>query len=102
MKFYRYEEMQYYQIGVKIHLMEFDFIKETPCGYWIKLFSFCDDKKWVSKTAKKRFAYPTKEEALSSFIARKTRQIEILEAQLSNARMALMLGKTEYKKEAAV
>lgn len=99
MKFYRYEEIQYSRIGIKVLEREFEFLSETPCGYWIKLFEMFDDKKWVSKTAKKRFAYPTREEALSSFIARKTRQVDILEGQLASAKMALMLGKEKWQKE---
>ena len=38
--------------------------------------------------SKKKFAYQTTEEALESFIARKTRQIEILKHQLYIARTA--------------
>jgi len=97
MKFYRYEEINYHQIGIRIFFTEFDLLNETPKGYWIYK-NFTDDKRWVSKTAKKRFAYPTMEEALSSFIARKTRQIQILEGQLTNAKSALMQGKNEWKK----
>ena len=95
MKFYRYEEVNYHQIGIRVHEREFELLKETPKGYWINLFpdQLIPTKKWVSKDAKKRYAYPTKKEALNSFIARKKRQTEILEAQLSNARMALMKGK---------
>lgn len=104
MKFYRYEEVNYHQIGIRVHERVFELIKETPKGYWINLFPDMgwNEKKWVSSNAKKRYAYPTKEEALSSFLARKRRQIEILEAQLSNARMALMKGKELYQKEAPV
>jgi hypothetical protein len=97
MKFYRYEEVNYHQVGIKIFFTEFDLLKETPCGYWIYK-NYTDDKRWVSKTAKKRFAYPSQDEALSSFIARKTRQIQILEAQLINAKSALVQGKNEWTK----
>jgi len=49
----------------------------------------CGDKKFVLTGATKRFACPTKEEALKSFKARKRRQISILEAQAKHAREAL-------------
>jgi hypothetical protein len=91
---YRFEDsMDVY--GVKVHTRKFKVIKETPCGYWIKLFYSGDDKKWVSKVARKRYAYPYKHEALTSFKARKKRQIEILQAQLSQARTALRWAKPD-------
>lgn len=88
---YRFED-QFTENGTRLNKRTFEVIKETPCGYWIKLFWWDDDKKWVSKVAKKRFAYPSEQEAMRSFKARKRRQIEILEGQLSNARAALRLA----------
>lgn len=92
-RFYRFENVRY-TTGVRVHLQEYTLIKETPCGYWIKpVWDYNDDyKKWVSKTGRKRIAYPTQEEALTSFMARKRRQIEILEGQLIDARSALSTG----------
>jgi hypothetical protein len=91
---YRFDDM-HYTTGVRVEKRKFKVIKETPCGYWIKLFDCFDDKKWVSKTGKKRYAYPTEEEALTSFKARKRRQIEILESQLTRARVALQAVRSE-------
>ena len=73
----------------RVHIYEYQFrvIKETPCGFWIDMFS--DKKKWVSKVAKKRFAYPTRLEASVNFIARKNRQIRILTGQIQRAEDAL-------------
>jgi len=92
-RFYRFENVRY-TTGVRVHLQEYTLIKETPCGYWIKPVWDYDDyhKKWVSKTARKRFAYPTQEEAITSFMARKRRQIQIIESQLIDARSALSAG----------
>lgn len=87
MKFYRYNDTLCANVGVRIYLYEFNMIQETPKGYWIGYYN--KKEKWVSKTAKKRYAYPTKEEALASFKARKERQIEILEHQLNRAKTAL-------------
>jgi hypothetical protein len=75
--------------GVRVDRRKFEVIKETPCGYWIRLYESFDDKKWVSKVAKKRFAYPSRSEALTNFKARKRRQMEILQAQLNQATAAL-------------
>ena len=105
MKFYRYEARQYVSIDTdgeyysssipnpKLEVREFDLVKETPKGYWIGLFLKPMDKpyyeKWVSKTAKKRYAYPTKEEALNNYIRRTESRIKILKAQLLSSQIAL-------------
>ena len=80
LKFYRYEEWCYsssaWDRDVKILELSYNAIKKTPKGYWLDVDG---DEKWVSDSARKRFAYPTKEEAFQSFIYRKKRQIKILE-----------------------
>lgn len=100
MEFYRYDAITYHEIGVRVNEYKYSLLNETPKGYWIYQ-NYVDDKRWVSKTAKKRFAYPTREEALTSFIARKKCQIRILEAQLGNAKSALWQGQEKEKEEAA-
>lgn len=85
---YRFEDAMT-TTGVQVNRRKFKVINETPCGYWIQLYESFDDKKWVSKVAKKRFAYPVLDDAIMSFKLRKRRQIEILEAQLNQARSAL-------------
>lgn len=92
---------------------EYPVIRETPKGYWIEIdrkhISHMDYEeeqtisieKWVSKTSLKRYAYPTKEEALQNYIARKNRQINILNRQLKDAKDCLDLarkGKVEETK----
>lgn len=89
MNFYRYEHNRVDDSRVIIYFLEFILIKETKKGYWIKTRSISQPKKWVSKTAKKRFAYPTKKEALESFEARKRRQIVLLDWQKGGAYKAL-------------
>jgi hypothetical protein len=93
MNLYRYEDIVTGYIGsfpiIKVRLSEYYVTKETPKGYHIFSFPF---RTWVSKTAKKRFAYPTKEEALMSFKLRKTRQISILKTHLDQAEQALIEG----------
>jgi len=91
MIFYRFDEILR-ETGKEVYLIKFELLKETPKGYWIKEdFGF---KKWVSKTAKKRFAYPTKKEALINLIKRKERQIRILESRLNEAKNVLKEGQT--------
>ena len=57
-------------------------LSETSCGYWVKHdYDFDDsDKKWVSKTGKKRLCYPTKKEALHNLLCRRQRYLKILNA----------------------
>ena len=101
MNFYRHTETSY-ESGVQLDVKEYKLVRETPKGYWIidDLWDYDEEsvetyKKWVSKTARKRWAYPTKEEALVSFKARKRRQIRILTYQLSEAKTALKLAEGE-------
>ena len=77
---YRYEGYSGYNIkNPDMYLI----IRETKCGWWVKTYNeqFVNGKwtakeKWVSKTGKKRFAYPTKKEAMVNYIARKRSQIK--------------------------
>lgn len=64
-----------------IRCLEFPILKTTPKGVWINNYG---PKRWVRLDAHKRFACPTKEEAMESFKARKKRQRSILKAQLSH------------------
>ena len=112
MKFYRYEAVEYAVHdhdgelvspsfpNPTVELREFDLLKETPKGYWIgdKRLYFANFKKWVSKTSRKRFAYPTKEEALTNFIKRNEMRIGILEHQIIFCKMALSIAKQMKEK----
>ena len=80
----------YVSYNYNIDLDEYKIIKETEKGYWIELYSFSDAKKWVSKTAKKRYAYPTKEEALFNFKKRTESAVKILSARLNEAKAYLL------------
>lgn len=110
MTFYRYEYREYASVDEfgdyvspafpdpKIILEKYDLIKETPKGYWIGQFflPFQGDpffKKWVSKTATKRYAYPTKEEALTNLIKRTEKRQKILERQADVCRSVLTKAK---------
>ncbi len=61
----------------------------TPCG--VRLY-YPPKGKMVFHDHPKQFASKTKERALECFIARKRRQIEILTAQLKNAKDGLALA----------
>jgi hypothetical protein len=112
---YRYQASQiqgeYYD--VKLDLKEYRIVKETPKGFWIWIGwglyenylpnpyttrpidiehnkqRLKEGLKWVSNDCRKRFAYPTKAEAMVNFKKRKERHIKILRSQLSRAEDAL-------------
>jgi len=106
MKFYRYEAIVYAELDhdgdyvsprirvPSIVLTELNLHKETPKGYWIG-YGHPDNglqshSRWVSKTATKRYAYPTKEEALTNYIKRTEKRIRILKSQLDECEYGLM------------
>lgn len=94
--FYRYDDA-IHSDGVYIHLALYVFEKETPQGWWITrhprwIWNADTNKRWVSKTARKRFAYPDKEQALKSFVFRKRKQVAILKDRLCHAQHAFELG----------
>lgn len=73
----------------ELYCQEFHVTSRTPRGVWISNYGV---KRFVLSGAKKRFACPTKLEAIESFIARKRRQIPILTKQLRNAEEALKVA----------
>jgi hypothetical protein len=114
MNFYRYEIVEYATIGhdgdfvsspipnPSVVLREFNLYKETPKGYWIGYGSMDSDSlrsqaRWVSKTSRKRYAYPTKEGALQGFISRTKRRESILERQAWSCRIALSSAENMLK-----
>ena len=87
---------------IEIRLREFKVIKQTPKGVWViwKAGIFSDsyeEKRFILRDARKRYACPTKEEAAVSFRARKKRQICMLKAQLRDAERALALNINIWK-----
>ena len=96
MKFYRYELWGCGEFE-SLRLDEYGMIKETPMGYWIGYpdQKYSGFKKWVSKTCTKRFAYPTKEEALTGYIKRTERRLMILKHHIVQCKKGLDLAKTK-------
>jgi hypothetical protein len=69
-----------------VHLTEFPVVRHTPRGVWVDTgFGYL---RWVSHGARKRFACPTIEAALESFVARKDKQAAIYDARANWAREA--------------
>lgn len=85
---------------VSVHLQHYNLTvtKVTPKGVWLESPWPCRDKRFVRLTAIKRYAHPSKAEALASLKARKARQMDILATQLSYAERASALADVELAK----
>lgn len=109
MKFYRYtirivagiDEETYTGAWsrTELDLSTYKLFRETPKGYWIGCEWDVKPFKWVSKTSRKRFAYPTTAEALTNFIARTKCSIEIYEARIEAARQALWIAERKQTQD---
>jgi len=104
MTYYRYDDDPFWDEEynvIDLELKQYEVLSETKCGVWIKFTKIGhweNGKKFilekgVNHFTRKRFAWPTKDEALISYIARKEKQIAILKNQLENAREFLAKAK---------
>lgn len=89
---YRYEDRMFSEMSVMLVEYAFPILKHTKCGVWIEVFW---QKRFVNLNSRKRYACPTKQEALASYHARKRRQVGILRHQLKRAEAALTLQRVE-------
>jgi GR25 family glycosyltransferase involved in LPS biosynthesis len=97
---YRYREEQVEEfwndqpseaaLSMRLYLHTYRVLKHTPCGCWIDLRM--NMRKFINLTANKKWACPTLEEAMESFMARKKRQVHILRNQLLRAEASLHLN----------
>lgn len=96
---YRYEDVQYAaslneydepvgQGALRVKLRRYRVLKRTPKGVWLE-YGYGNHGRFVLTEARKRFACPTEEQAMESFIARKERQAKIYSAKLKRAELAL-------------
>ena len=76
-----------------VALREYELIKETPMGYWISFSQSSASywKKWVLKRSQRRFAYPTKDEAMVNFTKRTEMRIKYLKRDLRACERALRI-----------
>jgi len=100
MEFYRYEWIGLESARdslpiIKLKLRIFKLLRETEKGYWIDL-EYKD--RWISKTSTKRYAYPTKKEALNNFIIRTKRRLQFVEATIHGCKQSLRLADIELNK----
>ena len=81
---------------------KYKIISETPCGYWVKSeYDYCNDdnKKWVSKTGKKRLCYPTKKEAINNLMHRRLIYLKILRSGIEKSNQIICECKKLLDKE---
>ena len=72
----------------KVYCSEFEVVRFTPKGFVIRA-GIGGEEKFICHHWRKKFACLNREEAMTSFIKRKERQITILSRQLRNAETAL-------------
>ena len=77
---YRYEPVLH-AVGLVLH--EYPIIKRAPCGVWLD--TGWGMKKFVLSGARRRFAHETPTGALTAFIRRNARYIQILKEKLEGA-----------------
>ena len=102
MRFYRYTNDSYWTergCEVCITLNEYELVRETPKGYWIARRGCARydwaPKRWVSKTSRRRFAYPDKDLAWGSFMARSVGRVGHLKRQLEAAELGFAAAKEQ-------
>lgn len=93
---YRYEGTVYEDSGAYIHVAAYPVKRRTPRGVWLDTYGL---EKFVLNDSVKRYAYPTKQEALVSFVRRKSRQVRILAAQHDRAEILYAAGKAKLESE---
>lgn len=77
---------------VRVHCSAFPVLKHTAKGVWLSVYG---ERRFVLRSARKRFACPTIDEARVSFIARKTRQAGIFEKRANDAHRAIEIAKAQ-------
>ena len=91
---YRYSTAWYEDSNPRFWLDRFVCVKETEHGYWVvpdwqKSYNpEFQERRWVSKTSRKRHCYPTRELAWESYCIRVRRRLSYLERDLAAAQVA--------------
>lgn len=76
----------------KIYVVKLKVVKHTPCG--VRVIGGLGNNsgpngRFINNSHRKRFGYPTIEEAKESFIARKRRQIRIYDNRVKTAEQCI-------------
>lgn len=82
---------------VRVRVFEIRVHHHTRCGVVLCEYSGLR-RRFVNRSTNKRWACPTKEEALRSLIARRKRQAEIYEARAKQARRMLSIAEAMLRR----
>ena len=74
-----------------VELCKFKVMKHTPKGVRLYLSDYSHDDRLVLHDSRRKFAHPTKDEAIESFIKRKNSQLNILRGQIGRATDSLAI-----------
>ena len=80
--------------GMELDWQQWEVVKVTPAGAWLTCITWPYKKQRFALAQHARWVSRTKSEALHGLIARKRRQIAIVEHQAATARETLELAKT--------
>ncbi len=95
---------EYDRAEMRVSELTCSVLSVTPKGVWVaddtrskygiirNCYGWIQGKRFILKHATARYAYPTKEMALESYVARKKRQISILSTQIKTAKDALAIA----------
>lgn len=72
-----------------IQLQEYEVLKHTPKGVWLDDFP---NKRFVRASTRKQFAHPDRAAAMTSFLARKTRQLKIYTARIKHIQEVMVIA----------
>lgn len=84
--YYRYYDGSYADEGPKLEKLLVT--RRTACGVFVQIYAGAE--KFINNSWNKRYAWPTIAGAQASYIARKKRQIKLLETQLEKAKSNLV------------
>jgi hypothetical protein len=95
----------YFRMETPTWICEFTVVRKTPQGVWIELWE--GKRRFILNSAKKRWALPSREEAVESYIWRRRKQISILQKRLQMAQEELvraieLKGKGEIPSEVRI
>jgi len=91
----------HYDTHIKCNLMIEKIVAYTPQGYWLGSPGYKtvsgkvvppNKSRWINASSKKRYAYPTKREAIESFLLRKKRYVIHCERRFGVAKEELALA----------
>jgi hypothetical protein len=92
MKYYRYKTKYIGDYRTPVELVVYEIYKETEKGFWIVPVDdfYPIDKHFIlKKPGRKKYAYPTKKEALTNYILRTEKYKKILEDSLHHCKQGL-------------